>query len=78
MVFGPFVVGWLAADGLIADLGAIGILYLMFLAGVSFDIRSFHLNRRSAVTYGLLGFLIPFLLSAVAMIALSDIGTDRE
>jgi Kef-type K+ transport system membrane component KefB len=30
MLFGPFMIGWLEADGLVVDLGAIGILYLMF------------------------------------------------
>ena len=75
MIFGPFVIGWLDGNGLIVDLGAIGILYLMFLAGVSFDVRAFKDNRRSAVTYGLLGFVIPFLLSAVTILLISDVGT---
>ena len=30
-LFGPFVFGWLEADGLGLELGAIGILYLMFV-----------------------------------------------
>ena len=38
MLFGPFVIGWLGASGFVADLGAIGILYLMFLAEVSFNL----------------------------------------
>ena len=63
MVFGPFVIGWLESGGLVDDLGAIGILYLMFLAGLSFDIKAFMNNRRTAITYGLLGFFIPFLLT---------------
>ncbi|MCP4085986.1 MAG: cation:proton antiporter [Actinomycetia bacterium] len=62
-VFGPFVLNWVGADSLVEDLGSIGILYLMFLAGLSFDIRAFFENRRSAVLYGLLGFFIPFVLS---------------
>jgi Kef-type K+ transport system membrane component KefB len=62
-LFGPFVLDWLGADSLVSDLGSIGILYLMFLAGLSFDIRAFFENRRSAALYGLLGFFIPFGLS---------------
>ena len=62
-LFGPFVLDWLRADGLVTELGAIGILYLMFLAGVTFDIQAFNANRRSAIAYGLLGFFIPFSIS---------------
>ena len=74
MLFGPFVIGWLEADGLVADLGAIGIPYLMFLAGLSFDIRAFNDNRRSAIVYGLLGFIVPFVLSLVVALAFFDLG----
>ena len=44
--------GWLESDALVDDLGAIGILYLMFLAGLSFDIKAFNDNRRMAITFG--------------------------
>ena len=73
-LFGPFVLDWISADGLVDDLGAIGILYLMFLAGISFDIRAFRENRTSAVTYGLLGFFIPFLLSGFVMMVTFGVG----
>lgn len=73
MVFGPFVLGWLRSGGLVADLGAIGILYLMFLAGISFDIRAFIENRSSAIVYGLLGFVIPFFLTIAVVMTAFDI-----
>ncbi len=75
MIFGPFVIGWLTAGGLVDDLGAIGILYLMFLAGLSFDIKAFNDNRRMAITFGLLGFFIPFLLSVFVVDQSADIET---
>ena len=75
MVFGPFMIGWLSADGLVDDLGAIGILYLMFLAGLSFDIKAFKDNRRMAITFGLLGFFLPFLLSVFVVDQSEDIET---
>lgn len=74
MLFGPYVIGWLEYGGLVTDLGAIGILWLMFLAGLSFNIRAFIENRNSAVTYGLLGFLIPFVLTIVVVLGLFDVG----
>ena len=73
-LFGPFVFGWLEADGLVLELGAIGILYLMFVAGITFDIQAFTVNRRSAITYGLLGFFIPFGLTLVVALLLFDTG----
>jgi Kef-type K+ transport system membrane component KefB len=75
MIFGPFVIGWLESGGLVTDLGSIGILYLMFLAGLSFDIKAFKDNRRMAVTFGLLGFFLPFLLSVAIVDRSNDIET---
>ncbi len=74
VIFGPFVLGWIRAGGLVSELGAIGILYLMFLAGLGFNIRAFQANRTNAVTYGLLGFVIPFFLSIAVAMWFSDIG----
>lgn len=74
VIFGPFVLGWVEAQGLVAELGAVGILYLMFLAGLSFNLRAFVENRNNAVVYGLLGFVIPFGLSLWVAMSISDIG----
>jgi Kef-type K+ transport system membrane component KefB len=74
MIFGPFVIGWLGSVGLVADLGAIGILYLMFLAGVSFNLRAFFQNRNSAIVYGLLGFVIPFVLTMWVSVSFLEFG----
>ena len=74
IIFGPFVIGWLEADGLVSQLGGIGILYLMFLAGVSFNLRGFMDNRTMAITYGLLGFFVPFILSIVVVLSMFEVG----
>jgi len=77
MVVGPFVLGWIRRGGLVSDLGDIGLLYLMFLAGLSFNIRSFMENKANALVYGLLGFVIPFAMSyyfAVSFIELGILG----
>jgi len=63
MLVGPFVFGWIGSDSLVADLGAIGILFLMFLAGLSFNFKAFKRNRNAAIVYGFLGFVIPFGIS---------------
>lgn len=77
MLVGPFVLGWVSSFGLVSDLGEIGLLYLMFLAGLSFNIRAFIQNRSNALVYGLLGFVIPFGLSyyfAISFIELEILG----
>jgi Kef-type K+ transport system membrane component KefB len=74
IVFGPYAVGWLRQGGLVTELGAIGILYLMFLAGLGFNMRGFLDNRSSAIVYGLLGFVLPFFLSIFVAMSFSDIG----
>jgi Kef-type K+ transport system membrane component KefB len=63
ILVGPFVLGWVGPFSLVAELGAIGILYLMFLAGLEFSLRTFVSNRRMAIVYGALGFVVPFALS---------------
>ncbi len=77
MFVGPFMLGWLFPVGITAALGDIGLLYLMFLAGLSFNIRAFMNNRTNAIVYGLLGFFIPFVISyyfGINFIELSVLG----
>jgi Kef-type K+ transport system membrane component KefB len=43
----------------VPDLGQLGLLYLMFVAGVELDLNLLRKYRRSAVAFGLLTFLLP-------------------
>jgi len=74
MLFGPFGLGWMGRTDLVFDLGSIGILYLMFLAGLGFNINAFNENRQSALGFGLLSFVIPFGLSLAAGLAYFEAG----
>ena len=74
MLFGPYMSGWLGRTSLVVDLGAIGILYLMFLAGLGFNLQAFAENRTSAIIFGLLGFTVPFVLSVATGMVLLDYG----
>lgn len=65
MLFGPFGLGWLGRVDLVNDLGAVGILYLMFLAGLGFNLNAFNSGRASALGFGVLSFVFPFVLSMV-------------
>lgn len=74
MLFGPFGVGWLGRTDLVFDLGTIGILYLMFLAGIGFNLNAFNENKTSALGFGILSFVFPFGLSLIAGLSYFETG----
>lgn len=59
---GPFGLGLLERDDTIQLLGTVGLLYLMFVAGLEIDLPDFIKHRRSSLTFGLLTFAFPMLL----------------
>ncbi|MDF2750869.1 MAG: napA [Gaiellaceae bacterium] len=65
---GPFVLDWVTRAGVVASLGALGLLYLMFLAGLELDLDEFQRNRRPALTFGALTFALPFFLGLVLVL----------
>ena len=62
LLVGPFVLGWVERDGVVESLGDLGILVLMFLAGLELDLDEFQANRRGALTFGAFTFTLPFVL----------------
>ncbi len=58
---GPFVLGWLPL-GAVDGLGQIGLLYLMFQAGLEIDLATFKKYQTSAIVFGLLTFSLPFVV----------------
>lgn len=59
-----------AGNNTLPDLGQLGLLYLMFVAGVEIDLNLLLKYRRSAVTFGLLTFILPFALGTTVGLAL--------
>ena len=59
-----------AGDQTVPELGKLGLLYLMFVAGLELDLHVLKDYRRAAVGFGLLGFAIPFSLGVSVAIAL--------
>lgn len=59
-----------AGNNTLPDLGQLGLLYLMFVAGVEIDLNLLLRYRRSAVTFGLLTFILPFALGTTVGLAL--------
>jgi Kef-type K+ transport system membrane component KefB len=67
-LIGPTGLGLLAGRAEVESLGSIGLLYLMFLAGLELDLNVFARLRNAAITFGLLTFVLP--LAAGTAIAL--------
>jgi Kef-type K+ transport system membrane component KefB len=59
-----------AGNNTLPDLGQLGLLYLMFVAGVEIDLNLLRKYRRSAVSFGLLTFVLPFALGTAVGFAL--------
>jgi Kef-type K+ transport system membrane component KefB len=66
-VLGPNAAGLLARDATIVLLGTVGLLYLVFLAGLELDLHKFAQYRRPSMGFGALSFGIPMALAAVVM-----------
>lgn len=66
IIIGPHGLHLLARDSSFEIFGQVGILYLMFLAGIEMDIFSLIRNRKPGIIFGLLTFGIPIILGTVA------------
>lgn len=61
MVVGPYGLNLLSRDASFEIFGQVGILYLMFLAGVEIDMYNLRKNIRGGVFFGLVTFLLPMI-----------------
>lgn len=74
VVVGPYGLNILARDMSFEVFGQVGILFLMFLAGIEIDMYHLRKNMRKGLTFGLFTFIVPLLLGAVA--AMTVLGMD--
>jgi Kef-type K+ transport system membrane component KefB/mannitol/fructose-specific phosphotransferase system IIA component (Ntr-type)/nucleotide-binding universal stress UspA family protein len=66
-VVGPHGLGLLARDPTIILLGTVGLLYLVFLAGLELDLHRFAEYRQRSIVFGLISFVLPMLLATLIM-----------
>ena len=60
-LIGPHGIEWIdTGSQTVPELGQLGLLYLMFVAGLELDLGVLRRYRRAAATFGLLTFLVPF------------------
>ena len=70
VVVGPEGLGLLERDENIILLGTVGLLFLMFMAGLETSLDDFKKNGDKAVIFGLATFIAPMILGTAAMMAL--------
>lgn len=56
---GPSILGLLERDSTIELLGTVGLLYLMFMAGLSIDLNRFEKLRNQSIGFGSVSYLFP-------------------
>lgn len=71
-VIGPFGVNLLERDSSVILFGTVGLLYIMFLAGLEIDLADFKKNSKKSLIFGMLTFSIPMILGILAGFYLLD------
>lgn len=70
VVVGPNGLGILQRDDTIILLGTVGLLFLMFMAGLETSLDDFKEDGDKATLFGVLTFVVPMLIGTAAMLAL--------
>lgn len=65
-IIGPNGLNLMQRDSSIVLFGTVGLLYIMFLAGIEMDIGNFKKNSGKSLVFGLYTFAIPMILGYVA------------
>lgn len=62
VIVGPFGLNLLEKNSAIQLFSTIGLLYIMFIAGLELDMNQFKANRNKSLLFGVLTFIIPFVV----------------
>lgn len=74
VVVGPFGFNLLSRDSSFEIFGQVGLLYLMFLAGLEIDMYHLKRNMSKGFVFGLLTFGVPFVLGMIASVYVLNVG----
>lgn len=74
VIVGPYGFNILDNDSSFAIFGQVGLLYLMFLAGLEIDMYHLRLNLRRGMLFGVLTLLIPLLLGVLSSVFVLRLG----
>lgn len=70
VVVGPHGLGVLERDSTIILLGTVGLLFLMFMAGLETSLDDLKLNANKAIIFGIATFIVPMILGTMGMLLL--------
>lgn len=73
VLVGPYGFNILARDMSFEVFGQVGLLYLMFLAGIEIDMFHLKKNLRNGAIFGLYTFMVPMIIGTLASMAFLDI-----
>src|SRR4028119_506209 len=59
IIIGPYGLNLLLRDSSIVLFGTVGLLYIMFSAGLEIDLEEFKKSRVASLVFGLFTFVIP-------------------
>jgi len=62
VVIGPYGLNFLEKNSAIDLFSTIGLLYIMFIAGLDLDLNEFKSNRNKSLTFGFFTFILPLLI----------------
>ncbi|MBE5105324.1 cation:proton antiporter [Bacillus thuringiensis] len=66
IVIGPAVLGWIENSELLTQLSNVGVILLMFMAGLETDLKELNENRNSSLAVAVGGIVLPFVGGYVA------------
>ena len=66
VIIGPYGLNLLLRDSSIVLFGTVGLLYIMFTAGLEIDLEEFRKNRFKSFVFGIFTFLVPMVIGTVA------------
>lgn len=71
-LIGPHGLNLMLRDSSIILFGTVGLLYIMFLAGLEIDLAEFKKNSLKSLTFGMYTFIIPMVMGTLAGLFLLD------
>jgi Kef-type K+ transport system membrane component KefB len=73
VAFGPFGLNILERNSAIILFGTVGLIYIMFLAGLDLDFNEFKKSRHKSIFFGILTFAFPFFLGLPVCLYILDL-----
>src|SRR6476660_7985398 len=66
VIIGPYGLNLLLRDSSIVLFGTVGLIYIMFTAGLEIDLEEFRKNRIKSFGFGLFTFVFPIVLGTLS------------